>query len=162
MTTVNHAFSKKPIMMRPYEFTYVISYFPDVETSSDYNREGFRHVIEKCRKNPDIEIKLAEEFDDVCLLCEKLYKKTGGSIWGKEHSCPSAENQEIRDEVATINEKLMAILGLEMDAMLSFRRLAFLFKEKFPDPTAIGQGREEDVEQYQAGLDYVMRLLSGN
>ncbi|MCK4244523.1 MAG: DUF1284 domain-containing protein, partial [Candidatus Omnitrophica bacterium] len=106
------------IRLRPYHPTYVIGYFGQGYYPKSYNSQGFNEVIEKIKSDPNVEVELVEEYDDICMKCERLVEDKKGSVWGKRHSCSSAKNPSVVEGVNRANKRVLRSLGLQFDSVV--------------------------------------------
>lgn len=144
--------------LRPYHPTYVVAYFGIGRMEEGFNRDGFNDVLAKIRENPDIEVELVEEYDDICRRCERLVADEKGSIWGKGHTCPSAQDEKVVKGVNAANRRVLRDLGLQFGSVVRLRPLVKLLSERIPvlDDDMIGGSRFQ--EAYEAGLAALLRM----
>jgi len=150
-----------PIRLRPYHPTYVIGFFGAGGMKEGYNRHGFNYVIEQIKANPNIKIEFVEEYDDICKRCENLKPSEKGSVWGKQHTCSSAENPVVVEKVKKANEQILKLLGLKIGSLVAFKDLVLLMRARLPDIGKSGIdmiGGAEFQEKYEKGLATVSAL----
>lgn len=146
------------IRLRPYHPTYVIGRFsPSYRWNKKNPRyEGFKGVHEKIRTHPDIKVELVEQFDDICIKCELRVEDEKGSIWGKDHSCPSARNPDTVKMVNRANKRVLSALGLKIGSVIAFKELVTLLAEKLPVLDVPGLGNQK---RYEEGLAVLASFL---
>lgn len=146
------------IRLRPYHPTYVVGYFGLGGRPDGFNRDGFNEVLGKIRSDPEIEVDLVEEYDDICLKCERRVEDEKGSVWGPRHSCPSSDDQEIVRAVDAANRRVLGELGLEFGSVVKLRDLVALLRERIPvlDDDMIGGAGFQ--ERYEKGLTAISSL----
>ena len=117
------------IRLRPYHPTYVISFI-----GGGYEVTGpkWANVMEKVKNDPDIEIELVEEHDDVCLDCHRRMKNETGCVWSTDHTCVSAERPDIVEGVKRANARFLKDLELELGSVIRLKDLAKKLREKIP------------------------------
>jgi len=123
-----------------------------------FNKDGFNEVIAKIRAHPDIEVELVEGYDDICERCDRRVEDEKGSIWGRGHTCPSAQDQRVVDGVRAANERVLRDLGLGFGSVIGWRDLVGWLAEKIPvldDPMIGGPALQEN---YEKGLAVFRRL----
>lgn len=143
------------IRLRPYHPTYVMAFFGEGGQKTGYTRVGMNRVAQAIQNNRDVEIEFVECFDDICLHCERRKPSPTGSVWGRHHTCPSAENPVVVKEVTEANRQVLNLLGLQFDAIISLKELVPLMRDRLPDigKSGIKQiGGEKLQGRYEAGL----------
>jgi len=140
------------IRLRPYHPTYVVGYFGQGYHPKSYNSQGFNEVIEKIKSDPNVEVEFVEEYDDICMKCERLVEDEKGSVWGAKHSCSSANDPSIVDKVNAANRRVLQTLDLQFGSVVKLRNLVKLLSEKIPilDDEMIGGPKFQ--EKYEKGL----------
>lgn len=140
------------IRLRPYHPTYVVGYFGMGYHPKSYNSDGFNDVIEKIKSDPDLEVEIVEEFDDICLKCERRVEDEKGSVWGERHRCPSSNDPRIVERVNAANRRVLQALGLPFGSVIRLRELVELLRERIPvlDDDMIGGPPFQ--EKYEQGL----------
>ena len=146
------------VRLRPYHPTYVVAYFSLGRMGEGYNKDGFNDVLAKIRQDPDIEVELVEEYDDICRKCDQLVEDENGSVWGARHTCPSAEDGGIVKRVNAANRRVLADLGLAFGSVVRLETLVTLLAERIPilDDGMIGGNRFQ--EAYEKGLAALSRM----
>ncbi len=148
------------IKLRPYHPTFVVVYFGMDGKAEErnfwsgetaYNKDGFDDVIDRIRKNFDIEVELVEQYDDICKKCDRLVEDEKGSIWGKRYTCSSAQDQSVVDQVNAVNRLVLRSLNLQFGSVIKWRDLVKLLSEKIPILDAVQQGTRFQ-EKYEKGL----------
>lgn len=140
------------IRLRLYHPTYVIGYFGQGYHPKSYNSQGFNEVIEKIKSDPNIEIELVEEYDDICMKCKRLVEDENGSVWGKRHSCSSSKNPSVVEGVNKVNKRVLRALGLKFGSVVKLRDLVKLLSEKIPILDDDMIGGQKFQEKYDKGL----------
>ena len=145
------------IRLRPYHPTYVVGYFGAGGKTEGYNKHGFNDVIARIKKDPDIEVELTEQVDDICAKCERRFRDRKGSIWGPDFNCPSAEDPQIIRGVNEANKLVLDALGLQFGSVVRFRGIVRLLAERIPilDHDFIGGTVFQD--RYEKGLTLLLR-----
>ena len=141
--------------LRPYHPTYVVSYFGQEQPPGGSNGQGFRDVMEKIQSDPDIEVELVEEYDDICEKCTRRVEDEKGSVWGERHSCPSSNNPDTVTSVNATNARVLRDLGLEFGSVVKWGDLVKLLRERIPvldDNMLGGAKRQEDYDKGLAAL----------
>ncbi|MCD4825109.1 MAG: DUF1284 domain-containing protein [Phycisphaerae bacterium] len=149
------------IRLRPYHPTYVIGFYGAGGMEEGFNRIGFNEVVGKIQDNPNIEVELVEQFDDICVKCERLVEDENGSIWGKQHTCPSAQSDEIVGKVTATNKRILQDLGLQFGSVIKLRDLVKLLSEKLPTLDDEMLGAPEFQEKYAKGLAALSQQWEG-
>lgn len=90
-------------------------------------------MIQAIQKNPAVEIEFVECYDDICQLCERRKPSSTGSVWGRHHTCPSAQDPVVVKEVAEANRQVLNLLGLQFGAIISLKELVPLMRARLPD-----------------------------
>ena len=145
----------KLIRLRPYHPTYVIAFFGEGGRSVGYTRVGMNRVVQAIQNNRDVEIEFVECYDDICQHCERKKPSPTGSVWGRHHTCPSAENPVVVKEVTEANRQVLNLLGLQFGAIISLKELVPLMRDRLPD---IGKSGIKQIggaglqERYEKGL----------
>jgi len=121
------------IRLRPYHPTYVIAAFGEGGSKTGYTRVGMNRVVQAIQKNPDVEIEFVECYDDICQHCERRKPSSSGSVWGRHHTCPSAENPVVVKEVTEANRQILNLLGLQFGTIISLKELVPLMRDRLPD-----------------------------
>lgn len=140
------------IKLRPYHPTYVVVYFGMGRKNDGFNKDGFNDVIRRIRENPDIEVELVEEYDDICRKCDRRKEDEKGSIWGKRHTCPSAQDKDVVNGVNVANKRVLEDLGLEFGSVIKLRDLVRRLAKKIPILDDDMIGGPEFQEAYEKGL----------
>jgi hypothetical protein len=146
------------IRLRPYHPTFVVAYFGMGGKTEGYNKDGFNDIINKIRRNHDIKVELVEEHDDICKKCDKLVENEKGSIWGKRHTCSSAQDESIVNEVNEVNELVFRATGLQFGSVVKMRELVKLLQKNIPILDNIKQGTKYQ-ESYEKGLTLLSQML---
>ncbi len=146
------------IKLRPYHPTYVIGYFGIGVKKKGFNKDGFNYVIDKIRENPDIEVELVENYDDICVKCDRLVEDKNGSVWGKMHTCTSAQDKTVVDNVNAANKRVLQKLSLQFGSVIKLSELVKLLSEKIPilDDEMIGGPQFQ--EKYENGLSILSKM----
>ena len=146
------------IRLRPYHPTYVVAYFGMGGKDDGYNKDGFNDVLQRIRDDPEIEIELVEEYDDICRGCIRRTEDERGSVWGKRHTCSSARDEAVVDGVNRANGRVLRGLGLAFGSVIGFRDLVRRLSEKIPvlDDDMIGGRTFQGA--YEDGLDVLSHL----
>jgi len=149
------------IRLRPYHPTWVVAFFGAGGPQAGHNRRGFEYVMDAIRRDPDVEIELVEDYDDICERCDWCLESKEGSVWGKGHTCRTAQNPVSVESVQTANRQVLERLGLHSGSVIRFRDLVELLAERIPD---LGQsgiaeiGSPKRQDQYAKGIA-VLRAL---
>ena len=82
------------IKLRPYHPTYVVGFFGMGGMNEGFNKAGFNEVIAQIREDPDIEVELVEEYDDICENCDRReapHQQKGNTLWTpfRQHHRPT-------------------------------------------------------------------------
>lgn len=144
------------VRLRPYHPTCVVVYFGDGGRKRDWCSVAFNSVIDIFKKYPDVEIEFVEEFDDICCLCERRKKDADGSVWGKNHSCPSSNSPQIVSDVKEQNRAVLHALELDFGSVIRLQDLVKLLRERIPNLESIGQ--KYGNERYYRGLSAIDAL----
>jgi len=151
------------IRLRPYHPTYVIAAFGEGGSKTGYTRVGMNHVVQAIQNNPAAEIEFVECYDDICQHCERRKPSPTGSVWGRHHTCPSAENPVVVKEVTEANRQVLNLLGLQFGAIISLKELVPLMRDRLPD---IGKSGIKQIGgaglqgRYEKGLKAVSAHLN--
>ncbi len=121
------------IRLRPYHPTYVIACFGEGGSKKGYTRVGMNRVVQAIQNNPDVEVEFVECYDDICQYCERRKPSPTGSVWGRHHTCPSAEDPVVVKEVTEANRQVLNLLGMQFGAIISLKELVPLMRERLPD-----------------------------
>ena len=151
------------IRLRPYHPTYVIAYFGEGGSKAGYTRVGMNRVIQAIQKNPDVEVEFVECYDDICQHCERLKPSSTGSVWGRRHTCRSAEDPVVVKEVTEANRQVLNLLGLQFGAIISLKELVPLMRDGLPDigKSGIKQiGGSAIQARYEKGLKAISAHLN--
>ena len=143
------------LRLRPYRATCVVAYFGIGRMGEGYNRDGFNDVLDRIWTDPDIEVELVEEYDDVCRNCDVLVVEEKGSIWGAGYTCYSALDRRMVKRVNAANSRVLRDLGLQFGSVVRLERLVELLAERIPildDDTLGGQRLQEAYEKGLAAL----------
>jgi len=119
------------IRLRPYHITGIIAFIGTGPRDGHFN--GANSIAEIIARGTGFEIEATTKFDDICVSCQKRYARSQGSVWGKHHSCVSAENPEVVAQVAEENAYIFRALGLQEGSIISAREWLTLVSEKIPD-----------------------------
>lgn len=143
------------IRLRPYHPTYVLVYFSAGGKTGGHNAEGINYVISKIRRNPDTEVELVEEYDDICRKCKRRVEDPMGSVWGRNHTCSSAQDSKTVDTVNATNKAVLSALGLDFGSVIGCRELAQLLSERIPVLYS-GLGGPKCQAAYEQGLSALL------
>lgn len=149
------------IKLRPYHPTFVVGYIGMDGKVDGYNKDGFNDVIDKIRKNIDIEIEFVHEFDDICKKCDRRVEDESGSVWGKKHTCSSAQDENTVKEVNKVNELVFQKLGLKFGSVVKMKDLVKLLAAKIPVMEDIKQGKKFQKD-YKKGLSLLNDLYTNS
>ena len=146
------------VRLRPYHPTYVVAYFGIGKMEDGFNKDGFNDVLAKIREDPDIEVELVEQYDDICRKCDRLVEDEKGSVWGTSHTCPSAQDEGVVKGVNAANRRVLRDLGLQFGSVVRLEQLVKLLSERIPvlDDDMIGGSRFQ--EAYERGLAALSRM----
>ena len=145
------------VRLRPYHPTYVVMYAFSGGKATGKNKDGFNAVLDKVMKDPQTEVELVAEYDDICRGCVDRQEHPGGSVWGLGHACRSSENPDVVDGVNAANALVLGRLGLRFGSVVKWRDLVRMLAEKLPvleHDFIGGAGRQED---YTKGLLFLLR-----
>lgn len=165
------------IRLRPYHLGYFVCYFGCLHlkvedlrkafwgsqlttfTEKAYNEDGFNEVISKIKSNPDeIEIEVIQEFDDICIKCNKRIRDEKGSVWGERHSCSSSRDPRMVESINAENRIILQKLGLQFGSVITLKNLVKLLSNRMP----VFTGLEKDSkwqESYEKGFSVLSLLL---
>ena len=146
------------IKLRPYHPTYVVGYFGMGKKDDGFNKDGFNEVIQKIRNNPEIEVELVEEYDDICRKCDRRSEDRKGSIWGRKHTCPSAQDENEIHRVNVINKRVLKDLCLEFGAVIKLEDLVRRLSKKIRVLDDEMLGGPKFQKAYEKGLVALSRL----
>lgn len=121
------------IRLRPYHPTYVVAAFGEGGQKTGYTRVGMTRVVRAIQNNRDIETEFVECYDSICEHCERRKPSPTGSVWGRHHTCPSAEDPAVVKEVTEANRQVLDLLGLQFGAIISLKELLPLMRDRLPD-----------------------------
>ncbi len=149
------------IRLRPYHPGYLLAYLALGETGDPRPamQYGLR-LLRSCR--PDTEAELVQEYDDVCLHCERLETDPQGSVWGPGYSCPSSRSTGIVAEVHRENDVILEALNCTYGAVFRAEVLFALFADRLPGLAHLPmQGSAVIQENYRAGLARLHQQWTG-
>jgi hypothetical protein len=150
------------IRLRPYHPTWIIAFFGLGGMKEGYNKRGFDYVMDAIRRDPDIEVEFVECHDDICERCDRRVPDEKGCVWGKHHTCSSAQEPQTVESVHKANRQVLELLGLTFGSVLRFRDIVNLLAERLSDlgKSGIGEiGGPSYQAQYERGMA-VLRELS--
>ncbi|HNQ34967.1 MAG TPA: hypothetical protein PKN80_02765 [bacterium] len=142
------------IRLRPYHPTFIVAHYGGGIPQESRARAGFESIQRKIRENPleEIEIEIVRGHDDACESCKFRRESETGSIWGKRHTCTSAEDPHMVAEVERINNKVFGLLGLDYGSVVNLGTLVFRLSEKIPVLDDNMLGGLDKQEAYRKGL----------
>ena len=143
------------IRLRPYHPTWITAFLGAGGMKEGYNKRGFDYVLDQIRREPNLEVEFVECHDDVCERCDRRVESERGCVWGKRHTCTSAENPKVVASVQTANRQVLQLLGLKFGSVIRLQDLAKLLAERLPDlgKSGIGEiGGPTYQEHYRRGL----------
>jgi hypothetical protein len=124
-------------------------------TEKAYNEDGFNDVVCRIKANPEeAEIEFVEEYDDMCVKCNRRVRDEKGSIWGRTHSCSSSQNADTVAGVKKTNQEVLQKLGLQFSSVVSLKDLLRLLSERIP--TLVNP---ESQKYYKNGITILSLLL---
>lgn len=145
------------IRLRPYHPTWVISVFGGKSLPEGKNTEGFTEVMDKIQLNPDLQVEIVEEFDDICKKCKERVEDDKGSVWGERHSCPSSNNPDMVKTLNETNKRILKILGLQFGSVITWTKIVKILYERLP---VLGDPELGRQEMYEKGLDKLSCLYN--
>jgi len=119
------------ITLRPYHPTGVVAIIGGAKKTG-FNNRGVDYVIEQIMTDPDLDVEIVHEYDDICKKCDRRVEDENGSVWGKHHTCPSAQDEKMIEKVNADNERFFSATGLQFGSVIKMRDLVELLKEKIP------------------------------
>ena len=138
--------------LRPYHPGYLLAYLALGEEGNP--RPAMQYglsLLRSCR--PDTEVELVQEYDDVCLHCERLETDPLGSVWGPGYSCPSSRDPKVVAEVHRENDDILEALGCTYGAVFRAEALFALCADRLPGLAHLPmQGSAVIQENHHAGL----------
>jgi len=141
------------IRLRPYHPGYLVAYLGlgDAGQPRPAMQYGLS-LLGACR--PDTDIVLVQEYDDVCMHCEKIEADAQGSVWGRAHSCPSSRDPQVVAEVHRENDVILEALGCSYGAALPAEDLFTRLAERLPDLAHLPmQGSDTIQKNYATGME---------
>ena len=144
------------IRLRPYHPGYLLAYVALGEAARP--RPAMQYGLSLLRSTqPDTEVELVQEYDDICLHCERLELDPRGSVWGPERSCPSSRDPKVVAEVHRENDDILKALRGSYGAVFTAEKLFTLLAEKLPQLAHLPMtGSATIQDNYQAGLDMLL------
>ena len=143
--------------LRPYHPGYLLAYL--ALGTAGHPRPAMQYglsLLRSCR--PDTEVELVQEYDDVCLHCERLETDPQGSVWGPGYSCPSSRAPRIVAEVHRENDVILEALGCTYGAVFRAEVLFALLAERLLGLAHLPmQGSAVIQENYRAGLEILRK-----
>lgn len=143
------------ITLRPYHPTGVIAIVGGAKMTG-FNNRGVEYVIEKIMAEPDLDVEIVHEYDDICKRCDRRVEDARGSVWGAGHTCPSAQDAKMIEKVNEENKRFFAATGLAFGSVMKMRDLVELLSVKIP-PSERG-GSEG---HYAKGLAKLSAMYAG-
>ncbi|MEW6358187.1 MAG: DUF1284 domain-containing protein [Planctomycetota bacterium] len=119
------------ITLRPYHPTGVIAIIGGAKMTG-FNNRGVEYVIAQIMADPDLDVEIVHEYDDICKRCDRRIEDERGSVWGERHTCPSAQDQKMIEKVNSDNQRFFSATGLSFGSVMKMRDLVGLLKEKIP------------------------------
>jgi hypothetical protein len=141
------------ITLRPYHPTGVVSIIGGGKKTG-FNNRGVDYVIERIMADHDLDAEIVEEYDDICKKCDRRVEDENGSVWGKRHTCPSAQDEDMIKKVDADNARVLTALGLGFGSVTKMRDLVELLNEKIPPTDEAGtyaKGLRRLSERYAEG-----------
>ena len=144
------------ITLRPYHPTGVVAIIGGAKMTG-FNNRGVEYVIDKIMTDLDLDVEIVHEYDDICKRCDRRVEDEKGSVWGKGHTCPSAQDEKMIEKVNADNERFFRATGLSFGSVMKMSELVELLKDKIP-PSEKG-GSEGN---YAKGLSKLSQMYVGH
>ncbi len=140
------------IRLRPYHPGYLLAYLALGEAGQP--RPAMQYGLELMRSvQPDTEVELVQEYDDICLHCEKLEPDPKGSVWGPGHTCSSSRDPEVVASVHRENDDVLRALDCSYGTVFAAETLFTILAQRLPELTHLPmQGSATIQDNYRVGL----------